>query len=148
MNGPGRAQPEERRGNLPGSGRVPRLVSTHPSGGRHGHSGPDRRDWLPDPDSADGTFIALQEVGRYLRGAELTLIPDQQHAQLTQLFGQLIVERLNGEGRRVAEVGDCAAVLPQVLDRAGSGYLDWIVRSTLPAARAVLDGFAVAVASG
>jgi hypothetical protein len=64
------------------------------------------------------------------------------------LFAQVIVERLNGDERRVAEIGDCAAVLPQVLDRAASGYLTWIVQAAPPAARAVLDGFAAAATDG
>ncbi|WP_295455452.1 hypothetical protein [uncultured Thiodictyon sp.] len=226
-------------------------------------------DWLPDAAAADGTFAALQEVGRYLRSAELTLLPDQQREQilaarerlrgldnallggrdlephilrpavaawrrlvddwlneiqaavalvlnpfragdpldlefgrevfrgreplvaelefilgdpnhtrpvvldlltrptdgfptdaiptelaeavwgrtlgqpyLTQLYGQLIVERLNQEGRRQAQVTDCAAVEPRLLGQAGPHYLSHVVQAAPEPARRVLNALA------
>ena len=61
---------------------------------------------------------------------------------LTQLFGQLIVERLNDAGRRQAEVADCAAVEPQVLDRAASAYLSQLVQAAPAPALRVLETLA------
>lgn len=46
-------------------------------------------EWLPDPASADGTFTALQEVGRHLRAAELTLIARQRAKFLTAAADRL-----------------------------------------------------------
>ena len=46
-------------------------------------------EWLPDPASADGTFAALQQVGRYLRAAELTLIARQRQELLTAAADRL-----------------------------------------------------------
>ena len=48
-----------------------------------------RREWLPDPAGADGTFAAMQEVGRYLRAAELTLIARQRQELLTAAADRL-----------------------------------------------------------
>ena len=61
---------------------------------------------------------------------------------LTQLYGQLIVERLNQEGRRQALVADCAAVEPRLLDQAGPHYLSHIVQAAPESARRVLDALA------
>ena len=46
-------------------------------------------EWLPDPADADGTFAALQQVGRYLRAAELTLIARQRQELLTAAADRL-----------------------------------------------------------
>jgi hypothetical protein len=60
---------------------------------------------------------------------------------LTQLYGLLLIERLNAQGRRRAEPADCAAVEPELLDQAGY-YLRHLVQSAPAPARAVLDALA------
>ena len=61
---------------------------------------------------------------------------------LTQLYGQIIVERLNREGRRQATAADCAAVEPWVLDQAGPPYLSYVVQSMPVGARRALESLA------
>lgn len=61
---------------------------------------------------------------------------------LTQLFGQLIVIRLNRAERRTATLEDGPAVEPEVIDKASQGYLSFIARSGPEPARAALETLA------
>ncbi|WP_366759429.1 hypothetical protein [uncultured Thiodictyon sp.] len=60
---------------------------------------------------------------------------------LTQLYGSLLVARLNDADRRQATVADCAALDPAVLDKANN-YLTNLVQATPAPALAVLEALA------
>ncbi|AUB84786.1 hypothetical protein THSYN_15045 [Candidatus Thiodictyon syntrophicum] len=94
-------------------------------------------EWLPDPASADGTFAALQQIGRYLRAAELTLIARQRQELLTAA-----ADRLRGLdnallGSRDLEAPIYRAALPDWQRLVA----DWLAQTKTAAAQEVPNPF-------